>query len=83
MIRLLFLKLIKAYQKTISPDHGFIGKYFYPHGCCKFYPTCSDYTHQAIEKFGIARGGWLGFKRVLRCNPLSEGGIDEIPSSYK
>ncbi|MFC1617981.1 membrane protein insertion efficiency factor YidD [Patescibacteria group bacterium] len=81
MIRNAFLKLIKLYQATLSPDHGFIGKYFYPHGCCKFYPTCSDYGYQAIERFGTFKGIWLGSKRVLRCNPLSEGGIDEIPSS--
>jgi len=71
------LWLIRVYQKTLSPDHG-IPKVFFPHGYCKFHPTCSEYGHQAIKKYGIFRGGLKSAWRVLRCNPFSKGGIDEL-----
>lgn len=45
---------------------------------CKFYPTCSEYTKQAIEKYGAIKGSWLGTKRILRCNPFSKGGYDPL-----
>ncbi|MCO5211684.1 MAG: membrane protein insertion efficiency factor YidD [Caldilinea sp.] len=46
---------------------------------CRFYPTCSSYTYQAIEKYGVAKGSWMGFKRILRCNPWNKGGFDPVP----
>ena len=46
---------------------------------CKFYPTCSEYTKQAIEKYGAVKGLLLGIKRILRCNPFSKGGYDPVP----
>ncbi|MFH1368985.1 MAG: membrane protein insertion efficiency factor YidD [Elusimicrobiota bacterium] len=46
---------------------------------CRFYPTCSEYTIEAIEKHGAASGAWLGFKRVLRCHPFNAGGHDPVP----
>lgn len=45
---------------------------------CKFYPTCSEYTKQAIEKYGIIKGSILGTKRILKCNPFSKGGYDPL-----
>ena len=45
---------------------------------CKFYPTCSEYTKQAIQKYGVMKGSFLGIKRILRCNPLSKGGYDPL-----
>ena len=45
---------------------------------CKFYPTCSEYTKQAIEKYGVIRGTIFGIKRILRCNPFSKGGYDPL-----
>ena len=69
---------IRAYQRTLSPDTGWF-RALYPHGYCKFTPTCSAYTHQAIERYGVLRGCWLGFQRVLRCNPWHRGGIDLVP----
>lgn len=77
-MRLILLKIIKSYQKYISPDHGGFLKYFKPFGVCKFRPTCSDYTYQAINKYGILKGSFLGIKRVLRCNPFNQGGWDPI-----
>ncbi len=46
---------------------------------CRFYPTCSDYTYEAVEKYGIVKGLYLGFHRILRCNPWNKGGIDKVP----
>ncbi|MEI6288573.1 MAG: membrane protein insertion efficiency factor YidD [bacterium] len=70
--------MIKFYQKTISFDHGKIGKVFYPHGYCRFHPTCSEYGYQAIEKYGILKGGIMAFWRILRCNPFNKGGHDPL-----
>lgn len=73
--RLWAIKLIKIYQKTLSLDHGFF-KFLYPHGFCRFKPTCSEYAVGAIEKFGLIYGGFKAFWRVMRCNPWSKGGWD-------
>lgn len=78
--RIPLLWLIRIYQKTLSPDHG-LPKIFFPHGYCKFHPTCSDYGYQAIEKHGIFKGVPMSVWRVLRCNPCSRGGIDQVPGS--
>ncbi len=77
----IILRLIKFYQKFLSPDHGILFSHLYPYGCCKFYPTCSQYTYQALSRYGLAKGGWLAIKRVFRCNPLSLGGTDEVPKN--
>lgn len=45
---------------------------------CKYYPTCSEYTKQAVEKYGVVKGSILGIKRILRCNPFSKGGYDPL-----
>jgi len=74
--------LIKTYQKTLSFDHGPL-KFLHPYGYCRFHPTCSEYSKQAVEKFGVFKGGYLAFWRVLRCHPWSKGGIDEVPEIQK
>ena len=60
------------YKKTLSPIFSFLGIN------CKYYPTCSEYTIQAIEKYGFLKGSFLGLKRILRCNPFSKGGYDPL-----
>ena len=77
-MKYLILLAIRLYQKTLSPDHGFI-KHYFPHGFCRLHPSCSEYACQAIEKHGILKGIWLAIKRVGRCNPLSEPAIDQVP----
>lgn len=63
---------IKYYKKIISPIFHFWGIE------CKYYPTCSEYTKQAIEKYGFIKGFFLGIKRILKCNPFSKGGYDPL-----
>jgi len=75
--RIFVLKLIRIYQKTLSFDHGLM-KIFFPHGYCRFHPTCSEYGYRAVEKYGIIKGGAMAFWRVLRCNPFSKGGHDPV-----
>ncbi|MDY6790675.1 MAG: membrane protein insertion efficiency factor YidD [Thermodesulfobacteriota bacterium] len=65
-----FLVSIKAYQYLVSPILG---------PTCRFYPTCSEYTYQAIKRYGLAKGVYLGLKRILRCHPFNPGGIDPVP----
>jgi len=74
----IFLFLIKIYQKTLSPDHSFWGKTHHSHGFCKFYPSCSQYSYEAIDKYGTLRGGIKSIKRIFRCNPWNKGGIDPV-----
>ena len=64
------LALIKLYQNTLSKA--------LPGNTCRFYPSCSHYTYQAIYKYGLIRGGLMGAWRILRCNPFSKGGLDPV-----
>ncbi len=68
----IFILLIKFYQKVISPINSALGFH------CKYYPSCSEYTKQAIEKYGIFKGIRLGFIRILKCNEFSDGGYDPL-----
>ena len=76
ILRAPFLALIWLYQKTLSPDHGML-KALFPGGYCKFTPSCSEYTRQAIEKNGLLLGSLKGLWRIARCNPCSRGGSDQ------
>ena len=64
--------LIDTYKKILSP----VGEYFGIH--CKYYPTCSQYMKEAIIKYGVVKGTFLGIKRIIRCNPFSKGGYDPL-----
>lgn len=75
MIKFFLVFLIRGYQKIFSPDHGIFSQGF----CgCRFFPSCSEYTCQAIEKKGAIKGLFLGAKRIARCNPWNEGGYDPL-----
>ncbi|HLD19828.1 MAG TPA: membrane protein insertion efficiency factor YidD [Patescibacteria group bacterium] len=75
MTQRFFLAIIRVYQKTFSLDHGPLRVYV-PFGQCKFTPTCSEFTYQAIEKYGIVSGLWKSVRRIIRCHPWSKGGVD-------
>jgi putative membrane protein insertion efficiency factor len=64
------LQLIKLYQSTISRVIP---------SSCRFTPTCSQYTYEAIGKYGFFKGGWLGARRIARCHPFNPGGYDPVP----
>lgn len=66
----LIIFLIRMYQNTFSKILG---------NQCRFIPTCSEYTIEAIKKYGIVKGLALGFKRIMRCNPMAKGGFDLVP----
>lgn len=64
--------IFKFYKKRISPIFSYMGIH------CKYYPTCSEYMMQAIEKYGFLKGFFLGIFRFLKCNPFSKGGYDPL-----
>jgi len=70
----LVLTLIKAYQRFLSPLLG---------SNCRFQPTCSQYSSEAVSRFGVLKGAWLTVKRILKCHPLNAGGEDPVPPKTK
>lgn len=70
MVKPLVLFLIRFYQKWISP--------LFPPRCI-YIPSCSQYMLEAVTKYGVWKGGWLGVKRICRCHPFHEGGYDPVP----
>lgn len=69
LMKNLLILLIRFYQLAISPYLG---------ANCRYYPTCSAYAIQAVEKYGALKGGWLAVKRISRCHPLHKGGYDPV-----
>jgi putative membrane protein insertion efficiency factor len=73
MPKSLILLLLRGYKLLISPLLG---------ERCRFYPSCSTYTMQAVERFGALRGCWLGARRIARCHPFHPGGFDPVPETW-
>jgi putative membrane protein insertion efficiency factor len=70
VLKKVLIFLVKIYQGAVSP--------FFP-ASCRFTPTCSEYTVQAISKHGALKGAWLGFRRIIRCHPWGGHGYDPVP----
>ena len=68
----ILIELINLYKKSISPWLGIKGIH------CKYYPTCSQYSKEAIQKYGAVKGSLLSIKRIIKCNPFSKGGYDPL-----
>ena len=66
----LLIALIRFYRTFISPFKA---------PCCRFYPTCSEYALQAVQKYGALKGSWLAVKRICKCHPFHKGGYDPLP----
>lgn len=73
MLKKFFIWLVKQYQRFISP--------LFPPSC-RYYPTCSNYTLQALKKYGTFKGLLMGIARILRCNPFVKGGYDPLPDQF-
>lgn len=71
MLRRVVISAIRFYQLCISP--------LTPQSC-RFVPTCSQYCLEAVRRYGVVRGGWLGVKRLIKCGPWHQGGFDPVPS---
>lgn len=71
MVKKILIGLVRVYQKYLSPLKG--------HSTCIYFPTCSQYAVEAIEKHGALKGGLMAVWRILRCNPFSKGGYDPVP----
>lgn len=65
--------LVRGYQLFISPVTG---------ARCRFHPTCSEYSREALRRFGLLRGGWLTARRIVRCQPFCDGGYDPVPERF-
>lgn len=78
-MKYILLHAIRFYQQVLSFDTGYLGKIIPIGKTCRFTPTCSEYTYQAIDRYGILYGSWLGAKRILKCHPWHDGGFDPIP----
>lgn len=72
MIRSIFISILRGYQYLISPLLG---------NRCRFHPTCSEYMIEAVHRFGVFKGTYLGLKRLGRCQPMCKGGFDPVPKN--
>lgn len=72
-MRKLALLLIRGYQLVVSPWLG---------ANCRYYPSCSQYTAEAVDRYGALRGSWMGARRILRCHPFHAGGFDPVPDRH-
>ncbi len=72
-MKTLVLLLLRGYKRFISPLLG---------QRCRFHPSCSAYAMEAVDRFGVLRGGWLGLRRIGRCHPFNDGGLDPVPETW-
>ena len=77
-MKAVILKLIRFYQKTSFFHKQVFRSLFLTDRVCRFIPTCSEYTYDAVNKYGGTKGLWLGFKRIIRCHPWNKGGLDML-----
>lgn len=70
----ILIAFIQLYRSFLSP---FLGSH------CRFYPSCSCYAQQALQQYGVVQGSWLAVKRILRCHPWHEGGVDPVPENIQ
>jgi len=78
MLKKIILSLIRFYQKTDFFHNQLFKTLFLTDKVCKFNPTCSEYTYQAVKRHGSFKGLWLGLKRIIRCHPWTKGGYDPL-----
>ena len=74
MVKKVFIKIIKIYQKTLSPLLG---------QNCRYHPTCSQYAIEALTLHGVFYGSFLAIKRIIKCNPWGGSGIDNVPNGER
>jgi putative membrane protein insertion efficiency factor len=75
---LIIIALISLYQFLLSPDHSWL-KVRFPHGYCRFYPSCSEYAKESVTRFGLLKGARLAIVRLIKCHPWSEPKVDLVP----
>lgn len=78
MMKQLVLNLIRFYQRYLSFDTGWARYLFITDKVCRFHPHCSEYSYQAVSRYGIIRGLFLSLKRIVRCHPWNKGGWDPV-----
>ena len=71
--RNLVVLVLRGYRAVISPLYGDV---------CRYYPSCSHYALQAVQQHGVLKGSWFGARRIVRCHPWAEGGIDDVPVAH-